>query len=104
MNSVKLNKNELLKIVRDNKEKHIKEFNEAVEDFTVVVSYEQIKEKNYSFSAGQYFEVKIEYTDITPEEFEAKMNSFKANLESLFAESKTLEKEIQKKLNELKYE
>lgn len=31
----------------------------AKEDFTVVVSYEQIKEKNYSFSAGQYFEVKI---------------------------------------------
>jgi hypothetical protein len=37
MNSVKLNKNELLKIVRDNKEKHIKEFNEAVEDFKKAV-------------------------------------------------------------------
>jgi type I restriction enzyme M protein len=77
---------------------------EAVEDFTVVVSYEQIKEKNYSFSAGQYFEVKIEYTDISPAEFEAKMNGFKTNLDSLFAESKTLEKEIQKQLNGLKYE
>jgi type I restriction enzyme M protein len=75
---------------------------EAKEDFTVVVSYEQIKEKNYSLSAGQYFEVKIEYTDITPSEFEAKMNSFKTNLDSLFAESKTLEKEIQKQLNGLK--
>lgn len=77
---------------------------EAVEDFTVVVSYEQIKEKNYSFSAGQYFEVKIEYTDITPTEFETKMNDFKTNLDSLFEESKTLEKEIQKQLNGLKYE
>jgi type I restriction enzyme M protein len=77
---------------------------EAKEDFTVVVSYEQIKEKNYSFSAGQYFEVKIEYTDITPAEFEAKMNGFKSNLENLFSESKTLEKEIQKHLNGLKYE
>ncbi|MEY3966160.1 MAG: hypothetical protein RL263_1329 [Bacteroidota bacterium] len=77
---------------------------EAKEDFTVVVSYEQIKEKNYSFSAGQYFEVKIEYTDITPTEFEAKMNGFKTNLDSLFAESKTLEKEIQKQLSRLKYE
>jgi type I restriction enzyme M protein len=77
---------------------------EAKEDFTVVVSYEQIKEKNYSFSAGQYFEVKIEYTDITPAEFEAKMNGFKTNLDSLFAESKTLEMEIQKQLNGLKYE
>jgi type I restriction enzyme M protein len=70
----------------------------------VVVSYEQIKEKNYSLSAGQYFEVKIEYTDISPAEFEAKMNGFKTNLDSLFAESKTLEKEIQKQLNGLKYE
>ena len=53
-----------------------------------MVSYEQIKEKNYSFSAGQYFDVKIEYIDITHEEFEAKMNSFKTNLDHLFAESK----------------
>ncbi len=77
---------------------------EAKEDFTVVVSYEQIKEKNYSFSAGQYFDVKIEYTDITPAEFEIQLKGFKTNLESLFAESKTLEKEIQKQLNRLKYE
>ena len=76
----------------------------AVEDFTVVVSYDQIKEKNYSFSAGQYFEVKIEYTDITAEEFETKMNGFKGNLNNLFAESKELEIEIQKQLEGLKYE
>ncbi|MBK7138340.1 MAG: SAM-dependent DNA methyltransferase [Bacteroidetes bacterium] len=77
---------------------------EAKEDFTVVVSYEQIKEKNYSFSAGQYFDVKIEYSDITPKEFETKMNGFKTNLDGLFAESKTFEKEIQNQLNGLKYE
>jgi type I restriction enzyme M protein len=76
----------------------------AVEDFTVVVSYDQIKEKNYSFSAGQYFEVKIEYVDISAEEFTAKMDAFKSNLNSLFAESKELEKEIQKQLGGLKYE
>jgi type I restriction enzyme M protein len=75
----------------------------AVEDFSVVVSYDQIKEKNYSFSAGQYFEVKIEYVDITPEAFAAKMDAFKSNLNSLFAESKELEKEIQKQLGGLKY-
>jgi type I restriction enzyme M protein len=70
----------------------------------VVVSYDQIKEKNYSFSAGQYFEVKIEYVDITAEEFTAKMDAFKSNLNSLFAESRELEKEIQKKLGGLKYD
>lgn len=76
----------------------------AVEDFSVVVSYDQIKEKNYSFSAGQYFEVKIEYVDISPEAFAAKMDAFKSNLNSLFAESKELEAEIQKQLGGLKYE
>lgn len=77
---------------------------QAEEDFSVVVSYDQIKEKNYSFSAGQYFEVKIEYVDITPDEFAAKMEAFKSNLNSLFAESRALEKEIQKQLGGLKYE
>jgi type I restriction enzyme M protein len=88
----------------EEEQKIITTFNkhEAIEDFTVVVSYEQIKEKNYSFSAGQYFEVKIEYTDISPVEFETKMNGFKANLDSLFSESKTLENEIKKQLNGLK--
>ena len=47
---------------------------------------------------------KIDYSDITPGEFESKMNSFKSNLNSLFAESKSLENEIQKKLTGLKYE
>ena len=77
---------------------------ETVEDFTVVVSYEDIKEKNYSFSAGQYFDVKIEYTDITPAEFEAKMDGFKGNLDKLFAESSKLEVDIKKQLGGLSFE
>ena len=103
--TVKEGKNQKTLLSPEEEQKIINTFNkhEAIEDFTVVVSYDQIKEKNYSFSAGQYFEVKIEYTDITPAEFDAKMNGFKANLDNLFAESKTLENEIQKQLNGLKY-
>jgi len=77
---------------------------EAKEDLSVVVSYDDIKAKNYSLSAGQYFEVKIEYIDITAEEFTVKMNGFESNLKTLFAESKTLENEIQTNLRSLKYE
>jgi type I restriction enzyme M protein len=104
--TVKDGKNQKTLLSHDEEQKIINTFNkhEAIEGFTVVVSYEQIAEKNYSFSAGQYFDVKIEYTDITPEEFAAKMEGFKSNLDALFAESKTLEKEIQKQLNGLKYE
>ncbi|MDY7396293.1 class I SAM-dependent DNA methyltransferase [Aureibaculum sp. 2210JD6-5] len=76
----------------------------AEDDFSVVVSSDEIKTKNYSLSAGQYFEIKIEYTDITADEFTTKMKGFKSNLENLFAESKSLEKEIQNNLKELRYE
>jgi type I restriction enzyme M protein len=69
-----------------------------------VVSYDEIIAKNYSLSAGQYFEVKIEYIDISRAEFTAKMKTFESNLEGLFAESKVLELEIQNNLKGLRYE
>ena len=79
---------------------------EVKEDFTVVVSYDQIKDKNknYSFSAGQYFDVKIDYVDISPEEFKEKMDGFKRNLDKMFSNSKILEKEISKQIEKLNYE
>ncbi|NUM47471.1 MAG: SAM-dependent DNA methyltransferase [Anaerolineales bacterium] len=76
---------------------------EAVEDFSVVVSYEQIKEKNYSFSAGQYFDVRVEYTDLTREQFTARMENIKNKLDLLFVTSKDLENEIQRQLGDLLY-
>lgn len=74
------------------------------DDFSVQVTYEQVQEKNYSLSAGQYFEVKIEYVELTPKEFEDKMNEYKQNLSKYFEEGKILEKEIEIGLGELKYE
>lgn len=76
----------------------------AVDDLSVVVSYDEIAAKNYSLSAGQYFEVKIEYVDITHDEFEAKMKGFTDNLDEMFAESRELEAEIKEQLANLKYE
>jgi type I restriction enzyme M protein len=104
--TVKDGKNQKTLLSPEEEQTIINTFNkhEAVEDFTVVVSYEQIKEKNYSFSAGQYFDVKIEYTDITSKEFEFKMDTFKKTLDNLFNDSKVLETEIKKQLNSLKYE
>ena len=76
---------------------------QAVEDFSVVVSYDEIKAKNYSLSAGQYFEVKIESVDISADEFSQKMAGFSADLDKLFLESAELEKEIKEKLQTLKF-
>ncbi|UYM16175.1 HsdM family class I SAM-dependent methyltransferase [Endozoicomonas euniceicola] len=74
------------------------------EDFSVAVSYEEIAAKNYSLSAGQYFEVKIEYVDITAEQFAEKMKGFSDNLTRLFDQSRKLEQEIEMKLAGVKYD
>ena len=94
-------------LLSDAEEDHIiTTFNhkQAVEDFSVVVSYDEIAAKNYSLSAGQYFEVKIEYTDLTPAQFAAKLQGFTDNLDKLFKESAELEHEIKKQLAGLWYE
>lgn len=78
--------------------------NKVEEDFSVVVSYDKIAQKNYSFSAGQYFEVKLECSDITPEEFEFKLKEFDAKLTDLFSVSQILENEIKKNLERLNYD
>lgn len=76
----------------------------GLEDFSVVVSYDEIKVKNYSLSAGQYFDVKVDYVDLTPTQFAEKMHRFASNLDSLFRQSRVLEAEITKQLAGLKYE
>lgn len=75
----------------------------AVEDFSVCVSYDEIKEKGYVLSAGQYFDIKIEYVDISEKEFNAQMKADTEELETMFKESHRLEKEIQKQLAKLKF-
>lgn len=72
------------------------------EDFTVSVTYDQIKEKNYSLSAGQYFEVKIDYVDITQEEYEQMIDEFNADLEQYVKDTTQFQQEITKILKELK--
>ena len=77
---------------------------DVVDDFSVKVTYDDIKNKNYSLSAGQYFEVKIEYVELSEEEFEEKMDTYKSNLEKYFTEGKNLEEEIMEGLEMLSYE
>ena len=75
----------------------------AVDDFSVAIGYEEIKGKNYSFSAGQYFEVKIHHVDISHSQFEEKMLSFESNLFALFSESKDIEIEISENMKAIHY-
>lgn len=104
--TIKEGKNQRTVLTKAEEDKIISTFNEkqAVEDLSVVVSKEEIAAKNYSFSAGQYFEVKIEYTDITAEEFAEKMTGFENRLVDLFHQGNTLDVEIQEQLKGLRYE
>lgn len=77
---------------------------EEKDDFSVLVDYEQIEQKKLSFSAGQYFEVKIEYVELTPEEFDAKMNDYTVELQNLFAEGNKLQQEILEQLKKVRYD
>ena len=77
---------------------------DAVEDFSVAVTYEQIIEKKYSLAAGQYFDVKIEYVEISEEEFSEKMEKYTSNLQSLFKESSELQNEIMAQLKKVRLE
>ncbi|EFL6467833.1 SAM-dependent DNA methyltransferase [Cronobacter sakazakii] len=103
---VKDGKNQKTVLTEEEEQRICEVFNNkwSEEDFSVVVSYDDIAAKNYSFSAGQYFDVKIEYTDMTPEQFAAKMKGFTENLESLFNQSRELEAEIKKQMSRLEYE
>lgn len=76
---------------------------EAVDEFSVAVTYDEIKEKGYSLSAGQYFDIKIDYVDITEEEFNRRMANFQQTLTEQFEESHRLEKEIMAQLQSLKF-
>ncbi len=62
------------------------------------------QEKNYSFKAGHYFEVKIEHVVITADEFTENIKQSQEVLDVMFAESEKLNVEINKQLSGLKYE
>lgn len=74
------------------------------EDFSVLVSVDDIKNKNYSFSAGQYFEVKLEFSELTKEEFNNKVECLSKDINELLSENNKLMVEVNNTLKEILYE
>lgn len=72
-----------------------------VDDFCATPTYDEVVKKGNSLSAGQYFDIKIEYVDITAEQFEAQMAEHKAKLTEMFAEGARLQEEIMSQLDKL---
>ena len=76
----------------------------SVDDFSVVVDFDEIKAKKYSLSAGQYFDVKIEHVDITSKEFKGRVDDYKTRLSEQFKTANILDKEILGNLDDLEFE
>ena len=104
--NIKEGKNKKTLLTRADETKIIDTFckKEAVDDFSVVMSYDDIKAQNYSLSAGQFFEVKVDYVDISPEQFSKQLQKFSLKLDELSDQSSKTELEIKKQLNLLNYE
>ena len=104
--TIKEGKNQKTLLSAEEEDRITRTFNahEAVEDFCVVLSYDDIKAKNYSFSAGQYFDVKLQHVDITNAQFGQRIDESSVNLKRMFAEGRVLEGSILESLNHLAYE
>jgi type I restriction enzyme M protein len=101
---IKEGKNQKTLLSPDEENRIIETFNakKAVEDFSVVVSYDEIEAKNCSFSAGQYFDVKVEHVAITPKQFDKELAARRERLKGMFNDARKLEVDIERQLGGLK--
>lgn len=60
--------------------------------------------QKYSLSAGQYFDVKIEYVELSQDEFVQRMIAYQTKLQEYFDEGAKLQGEIMTQLKKVKYE
>jgi type I restriction enzyme M protein len=93
-------------ILRPDEERQIIETfiaKKVVKDFSVTVCYDDIAAKNYSLSAGQYFDIKVEHVAMTPLQFGKRLREHSDRLKSLFNDSHHLEKSIEQQLKGLSY-
>ena len=104
--SIKEGKSQKTLLSEAEEQKIISSFNDhkAIDDFSVIVDYESIKKRNFSFNPGQYFDVKISYQNISVKEYEENLSLHQDSLYKLFNESQKIDAAIKNQLARLKYE
>ena len=93
-----LTNNDIKKIVDNFNQKN------EITDFSTIVFYDEMKEKKFSFSAGQYFKTLIDYKPITKDEYNEKINAINNEIIKLFEIGNSLEKEIIDSFGDIKHE
>lgn len=74
---------------------------DEIEDFSIIVSYDDLKEKK-SLAAGHYFDIKIEYTEISETQFDEMISQSIEHLEELTNRAAKIDKDIKENLNALR--
>lgn len=74
---------------------------DEIEGFSKVVTNDEIKSKKYSLSAGQYFDLKLNYEELSQEQFEEKINKYKNEIEELLLVNKELLNEIKNSFGDM---
>lgn len=103
---VKEGKNQKTVLSNDEIERIYNTFINKTEEkvFSVKVTYNEIEEKNYSFSPGVYFKVEVEHIDISEEEFNNKIKEYTEKLQMHIETSKILDEKILEQIRGLSYE
>ena len=81
-------------------------FNETneIEDYSINVNISDIINKKYNFNAGQYFDVKVEYIDLTEKELNEKIDNYKIDLVNLLNKDKEITDKLIRGLGSIKYD
>jgi len=72
-----------------------------IDHFSILASAESIANRNYSFSAGQYFNIIHEVDPMTQDEFRKMIDSYKSDFSKLHKESRRLEEELLRQISRL---
>lgn len=65
---------------------------------------DEVKERNSSLLAGQYFKVKIEYSNISEAEFNSQIKQLKTEFTKMVNDGQKLDKKISNQLGSISYE
>lgn len=74
---------------------------QSIDEFSVVVPNEKIIKKNFSLSANQYFDIKVEFETISTEDFQKTVQDDVTKISAMISEATEINSDILKSLKKL---
>ena len=77
---------------------------ETIEDFSIITSFKKIKDKGYSLTPSQFFDVKVKYQELTKVEYKEMVSSLSEKIKADLLINQELSSKIISALSQVKYE